>query len=486
MKDLPQKLNASSLDKIFVHTMIQGGLGLFLLIISGCSLIEIGTKPTAFVPPQATTSPIPMTVQNPTPTKASKAAPTPSATALPSPTTPVKTKIAPSATMTPQENEQIDSNLLFPDSEIIYSPTSLDFDIHNYINQTNGYIKNYQQYLMISGWTSGEDIVHMVALENSINPRLLLALLEHQSGCILQSQPNQLPFEYAMGAYNYYREDLYGQLVWAVHVLSEGFYGRLNGQLNQISFSDGTIFTPPSSTNAGTFAIEYFFAQLYQGKAWQDAIDPANGFPALYSAMFGNPWERDKRIKPLLPNDLTQPKLELPFPLGEVWAYTGGPHPAFENNGPWASLDFAPPTDQTGCYKSDDWVVAMSDGYIVRSGNGIVIQDLDEDHKEQTGWALMYLHIDNKDMVKTGTYLHTGEKIGHPSCEGGRATGTHVHVTRKYNGVWMSADGAVPFVLSGWTAHAGNLPYQGTLTRGDETITANQYGNFASRIAHDE
>jgi len=100
MRDLPQKLNASSLDKIFVHTMIQGGLGLFLLIISGCSLIEIGTKPTAFVPPQATTSPIPMTVQNPTPTKASKAAPTPSATALPSPTTPVKTKIAPSATMT--------------------------------------------------------------------------------------------------------------------------------------------------------------------------------------------------------------------------------------------------------------------------------------------------------------------------------------------------------------------------------------------------
>ncbi|MEA3350994.1 MAG: hypothetical protein U9Q82_10260, partial [Chloroflexota bacterium] len=90
--------------------------------------------------------------------------------------------------------------------------------------------------------------------------------------------------------------------------------------------------------------------------------------------------------------------------------------------------------------------------------------------------------IDIRERVEVGDYL------GHPSCEGGRATGTHVHIARKYNGEWMSADGPIPFVLDDWVVHSGDAPYKGTLTRGDEVITASQYGNFNSRIKreHDE
>ena len=33
---------------------------------------------------------------------------------------------------------------------------------------------------------------------------------------------------------------------------------------------------------------------------------------------------------------------------------------------------------------------------------------------------LMYLHIEERHRVPLGTYLHAGDPIGHPSCEGGR------------------------------------------------------------------
>jgi len=37
-------------------------------------------------------------------------------------------------------------------------------------------------------------------------------------------------------------------------------------------------------------------------------------------------------------------------------------------------------------------------------------------------------------------------------------------MTRKYNGEWMTADGPIPFVLSGWTVHNGISAYKGSLS----------------------
>ncbi len=84
--------------------------------------------------------------------------------------------------------------------------------------------------------------------------------------------------------------------------------------------------------------------------------------------------------------------------------------------------------------------------------------------------------------VKLGTWVNVGDPIGHPSCEGGIATGTHVHIARKYNGEWILADGPLPFDLSGWIAHAGDAPYIGTLTQGDKTVTACTCGSIETNI----
>jgi murein DD-endopeptidase MepM/ murein hydrolase activator NlpD len=299
-----------------------------------------------------------------------------------------------------------------------------------------------------------------------------------------------------MGNHSPVKGGLYRQLGWAVNQLSLGYYGWRDGLITEFYFPNGTATRIPPTLNAGSVALQYLFAQLYDSDDWQRAVDIDEGLPALYARMFGNPWQRDEKFGPLLPGDLIQPELILPFHPGEIWSYTSGPHKAWETDGALAALDFAPPSVESGCLPSDEWVVAVADGLVVRSEHGAVVLDLDvagsdqiplsnySDGNEHTGWAILYMHIAEKDRVSEGTHLRAGDPIGHPSCEGGPASGTHVHIARKYNGEWIAADGPVPFNMDGWVAKAGYKPFEGTLVKDGVTIRANIFSpgyTFISR-----
>jgi murein DD-endopeptidase MepM/ murein hydrolase activator NlpD len=198
--------------------------------------------------------------------------------------------------------------------------------------------------------------------------------------------------------------------------------------------------------------------------------------------MFGDPWSRADQMGPIFPPGLNQPEMVLPFETNSPWAFTGGPHGAWEHDGPLAALDFAPAADKTGCGSTPTWITAAAPGLVVRSSKGVVVVDLDGDGSEQTGWNILYLHVANKDRVQKGQWVDANDRIGHASCEGGTATGTHLHLARKYNGEWVVADGPIPFVLGGWTAVAGDKPYHGKLVRGDQTITADVNGQLKALI----
>jgi hypothetical protein len=107
----------------------------------------------------------------------------------------------------------------------------------------------------------------------------------------------------------------------------------------------------------------------------------------------------------------------------------------------------------------------MADGLIIRASNGAVIQDLDNDGYEQTGWVILYMHIAEEERITPGEYLFAGEHVGHPSCEGGISNATHVHVARKYNGEWIAADGPIPFNLDGWISSGDGAEYDGFLKK---------------------
>jgi LysM repeat protein len=373
------------------------------------------------------------------------------------------------------------SQHFMPDSEIVYSPSAIEFDVNAFVDQAGGYLSQYSQYLATTGVTSGPDVVERIAIENSINPRILLALLEYQSGWVYSDQPEG-DLEYPLGRRVPRDKGLYKQLAWAVNQLSFGYYGWREGRLTEIKFKDGVTARLAPDLNAGTAALQYYFGQLYDSQQWVEALDIENSFPALYERMFGSPWVRAQSVEPLYPPDLVQPPLILPFLINQIWSYSGGPHGAWERDGAWAAIDFAPGSLEHDCFDTEVYTVAAASGLVVRSDNGVVAIDLDGDGREQTGWVLMYLHVAEKNRVPLGSWVEVSDLLGHPSCEGGFSTGTHLHLGRKYNGEWIVADGPLPFVMSGWTVHAGEKSYDGTLTRGDRTIPANPLSPFTSQI----
>jgi murein DD-endopeptidase MepM/ murein hydrolase activator NlpD len=243
--------------------------------------------------------------------------------------------------------------------------------------------------------------------------------------------------------------------------------------LTDLKLLDGTHVQLPPDLNAGSVSLAYLFSRLYDRQGWDRAMDPQDGFASLYHSMFDDSEIRVNEGEPLFPPGLAQPELILPFQPDRRWGFTSGPHKAWETEAALAALDFAPPSDRFGCDRSNAWVVAVADGLVVRSEQGAVVLDLDGDGFEGTGWAVLYMHIESRGRVAPGTYLHRGDPVGHPSCEGGPANGTHVHIARKFNGEWIAADGPLPFEMSGWIAHAGFRPFEGSLTRGDQTVVAN-------------
>jgi murein DD-endopeptidase MepM/ murein hydrolase activator NlpD len=364
------------------------------------------------------------------------------------------------------------STKVIPDSEVVFSPSTTDFNIHDYVAKAGGRLSTYSEWLKSTGTLTGAQVVLRVATENSINPRLLLALLEYQTGWVTGYPATENAETYPMGNVNLNQKGLYHQLVWAVNHLSVGYYAYREGRLTEIRFQDGTTARLAPDLNAGSAALQYFFAQIYSGQRWLDAIDPTIGLPAVHERLFGSPWLRAETVEPLFPAGLKQPPLTLPFARRWVWSLTGGPHGAWEHDGAYAALDFAPGSNEPGCVKSFAWVTAAAPGLVVRSGNGVVVIDLDGDGFEQTGWVLLYLHVSSEDRIPVGTWVAVDTPLGHASCEGGYATGTHLHFARKFNGEWIPADGPLPFNLDGWIAHNGPEAYKGSLTRDDKVITA--------------
>lgn len=377
---------------------------------------------------------------------------------------------------------------LLPDSEVTFSPSTIEFDIQGFVQDAGGYLATYEEYLASTGWTSGADIIGRVALEYSVNPRLLLAFLEFQSGWVygFPDPEDEITLTYPMGFVNAMRKNLYLQSAWFASRVMDGYYGWREGRQLVINFDGGPVLRLAPQLNAGSVGLMNAFSYLHDFQTWGSLLYGDDNFLTHHEAMFDNPWVRAQGVEPLIPVDTKQPEMILPFEIDRQWAFTGGPHAAWSAADVWAALDFAPASSRTGCFESEAWVVAAMAGRVVRSGAGVVVIDQDDDGFEQTGWTLLYLHVAEKDRIPQGSWVEVGDRIGHPSCEGGRSTGTHIHLARRYNGEWVPADGPLPFTLSGWEARRGIEAYKGWLTRGTEIIYANTASTYETQLTRTE
>ncbi|MBN1202355.1 MAG: LysM peptidoglycan-binding domain-containing protein [Anaerolineae bacterium] len=369
---------------------------------------------------------------------------------------------------------------LIPDSELVYGPSTTGFSIAGFVKYQPGFLRAYSEDVDGDIW-SGVEIVDFIAKNYSVNPRLLLALLEYRGGWITNPVPSDQAIQYPLGIVKEGREGLLRQLSDTADALSYGYYGWKYRGNTGLTFIDGTRLLYAVDQNPGTVGVQYMLSLLTPLNQWQQDVSPT-GFFQTYLSLFGDPFPG--AVEPITPPDLAQPVLTLPFAPGEEWVYTGGPHGGYNSGSAWAAVDFAPPEPpdelvaaQGACYVTPNWATAAAPGVIARSGEGYVILDLDGDGNERTGWTLVYLHIDDFERIAEGRTVKTGDQLGHPSCQGGFSTGTHLHFARRYNGEWIPAQceecapgvTVPPMVLGEWTILGfANQEYQGYMTRPTE------------------
>lgn len=356
---------------------------------------------------------------------------------------------------------------IIPDHAFVYGPSSTGFNTAAFVSSQTGWLKDYRSY--VGGeWKSGAELVDYVATNYSINPKLLLAILEYQGGALSMQEPPVK--KKLLGLERTYWETPYLQLVLAANTLNDAYYGWRIGGLIEFEDTAGILIRPDPWQNAASAALQFYYSRMFSGSRYADAIGYA-GLSQTYKEFFGDPWTEELDF---IPGSLRQPELILPFPSDQTWNFTGGPHTGWGTGEPFAAVDFAPPSEKSGCVpaKPENFATAVADGLVVRSSVDGVALDLDKDGNERTGWVILYLHLATQERAPLGADLKAGDKIGYPSCEGGRSTGTHVHIARKYNGEWIVADSAIPFTLSGWNVHRGSEAYLGTFTRGGSVVIA--------------
>lgn len=381
---------------------------------------------------------------------------------------------------------------ILPDDRLVRAPGAGQFNISAFVAAQPGYIRSASD--RVDGVTlSASQVIERVSLEYSVDARLLLALLEHQSNWLSRTDPDQEAIEKPIGAPNFAsgiaRRGLYLQLAWAADALNRGYYAWQRGAFVWVQTIDQQRFTLPESLNPATVGIQHTLAVISDGARWRAGVSEG-GLNAVYVRLFGDPFIGAR--EPVVPANIVQPVLTLPFAEGETWLHTGGPHGGWGSGSAWAAVDFAPPDDPkthtSGCYVSNYFVTAPADGVIARSGGGSVILDLDGDGDETTGWTILFLHLAERDRIAAGVRVRQGDRLGRPSCEGGFSNGTHVHIARRYNGEWIPAScddcrqafARPPFVMGGW--QVVGLPmqeYQGYLIRDGVRRVAEQMRGVA-------
>jgi LasA protease len=356
---------------------------------------------------------------------------------------------------------------LIPDSELINGRGAIDFDLVSAIGRQRGYLERYTEEIA-DETLSGVQIVQRVSEQTSVHPRVLLAALEFAGNWVTNPLPTGDQLLYPLGNRRTNLTGLYAQLSWAAGRLNEGYYGWRLGNRFVVMLEDRSYAFLGDGINAGTAGVQNWVAAISPRTTWRDALqdDGRSGtFIATYRRLFGDPWRFDAGLP--VPAGTRQPELALPWKKGELWYITGGPHSAWGRGTPWGALDFTS-VNVSGCRTLNEWVTAMADGVITRSARGEVVQSLDASGDDRAGWSVLYLHIGTRGRVAAGTRVRRGDRIGHPSCEGGISNGAHLHVVRRFNGEWINATGAIPFVMGGWQAAETGAEYDGYVSRGRE------------------
>jgi hypothetical protein len=342
---------------------------------------------------------------------------------------------------------------LVSDGQFVWGPNVGDFDIGAYLAERGSPLEPFAPDIEL--WAS----------YSSVNPKVLMAILELRHGwvsgiafSIPEDEVRSTIEDTAMGLATTFYEHLH---TWGAR---RPAFTPVPTFGPSIQLQDGSVAAVDPSQSSGTVALLAAMAADISSAGYESKFTGATwDFRTIFGAMFpeSDPLDISNEIDPQAspPDTLFQ----LPFPLGAEWV-ASGPHS-------WNGGSWPPPFSSIDFFTGGGSCSSPPNQYAVAAAYGTVNRPygyscwLEIDHGG--GWVTSYYHLQN---LYSGAPIGRDGKLGTIACEtcaGGFATGPHVHFSLKYNGAYVSLEGAK---FSGWTVHVGSVPYNSGSYERDGTV----------------
>ena len=354
---------------------------------------------------------------------------------------------SPSPGMAKTEEQTTIGMDLLSNGQFVWGPNVGDFEVEQFLREQGSPLAPFAN--IVDSW----------ARYYSINPKVLLTLLEVRYGLITNppdeispSEVSTVVEEIGLQAYEAFYEHLY---TWG-DMKSSG--KTLDLPSPSIQLADGYELEIQGDVTSASFAITGVLGATTDLVSLTRLVASAEpgGFSEIFGAMFPetDPLDTANDIVPdsLPPDDLFQ----FPFPLGDSW-YFNGPHNWNGGGGyPFSSMDF-----HTGWGTGPPYPLHYA--VSAAPGSGYVFTPNPEfsdlpcwvkvDHADN--WTTYYYHLQNVRPPGNIGAMGLNDPMGsiaEETCNGGYAYGAHLHFTLLFNGAFVSLEGVK---LSGWTIHVG-------------------------------
>jgi len=352
------------------------------------------------------------------------------------------------------------------DGQFVWGPNVGSFDVRAFLEEQHSPLLAYA------------NAVESAARYASVNPRVLIAMLQTQYRLL-----RHIPGDAAPDQIRALIEETASDLAFAFyqHLYAWGSRRHLRSAevqpFPEIRTADGSIVQLDLHMSSGSYAVASSLGRTFNLDSWAQEISPEGGagFSQAFASLFPDedPLDTSNDINPPgpPPDDLFQ----FPFPLGASWRFSG-PHSWFggDTYPDRSSMDFSTSWANYPDRPYKNSVAAAAGDALIRTpGQTSSPCWVAIDHGG--GWSTSYYHLINLgDPGALGTMTRNQliGSIGTETCNGGFASGPHVHFTLLYNGALVDLEGVK---LSGWTIHVGpdgSDPYaSGYLERDGMTLS---------------
>lgn len=376
----------------------------------------------------------------------------------------VPTPLARIVTLPPVTNTGLPASMI-DDGRFLYEPRWGSQEVRQWLQSRPGVLANWRSWVGDREMPLA-DVIAGQSLFYGVNPKVLLTLLEMQSGLVDEPNPSPDALDWAMGYRDGGERGLEAQVCWAVREIyraKRDYPGALT-----LSLEDGQTVPVPPGTNMGSYAVlrviaptgneaglrraqgtgPESFVQTYRrlfnqdprlplDEVWQPASEPflTQPFAGAYevTSIFDHHYPTLNRDGSLV-SSLGQEAAGLPYDGHNGWDF---------------ALDFGVPVlaaaagDVIWAGSSDDGCATAARGVVLDHGNG---------------YHTLYWHLDRVD-VSLGQRVAAGDVVGLAGASG-CAEGPHLHFGLHLMGRETDPEGWCGQDPDPWEAHPAGLASQ--------------------------